>query len=67
MNKVDHPNVIDSFKKKALIPSNVCGESNYVKKFKSFKSHYDDILMNNLSSKIREIALTSENSKYLFA
>ena len=27
MNKVDHPNVIDSFKKKALIPSNVCGES----------------------------------------
>ena len=66
MNKVDHPNVNESFKKKvkALIPFDVCGETNDSKKFKIIQvSLHDDILMNNLSSKIREIALTSENSE----
>ena len=66
MNKVDHSNVNESFKKKvkALIPFDVCGETNDSKKFKIIQvSLHDDILMNNLSSKIREIALTSENSE----
>ena len=66
MNKVDHSNVNESFKKKvkALVPFDVCGETNDSKKFKIIQvSLHDDILMNNLSSKIREIALTSENSE----
>ena len=66
MNKVDHSNVNESFKKKvkALVPFDVCGETNDRKKFKIIQvSLHDDILMNNLSSKIREIALTSENSE----
>ena len=66
MNKVDHPNVNESFKKKvkALIPFSVCDKPNDSKKFKIIQvSLHDDTLMNNLSSKIREIALTSENSE----
>ena len=66
MNKVDHSNVNESFKKKvkALVPFDVCGETNDRKKFKIIQvSLHDDILINNLSSKIREIALTSENSE----
>ena len=39
-------------------------KTNDSKKFKIIQvSLHDDILMNNLSSKIREIALTSENSE----
>ena len=66
INKVDHSNVNESFKKKvkALVPFDVCGETNDSKKFKIIQvSVHDDILMNNLISKIREIALTSENSE----
>ena len=66
INKVDHPNVDESFKKKvkALIPFSVCDETNDGKKFKIIQvSLHDDTLIKNLSSKIREIALTSENSE----
>ena len=66
MNKVDHPNVNESFKKKvkALIPFDVWGKTKVSEKFKIIEvSLHDDILMNNLISKIREIALTSESSE----
>ena len=66
INKVDHSNVNESFKKKvkALIPFDVCGETNDSKTSKIIQvSLHDDILMNNLTSMIREIALTSENSE----
>ena len=66
MNKVDHSNVNESFKKKvkALVPFDVCGETNDSKEFKIIQvSLHDDILMNNLTSKIREIAFASENSE----
>ncbi|MDA9689320.1 ribosome small subunit-dependent GTPase A [Betaproteobacteria bacterium] len=66
INKVDHSNVNESFKKKvkALVPFDVCGETKDSKKFKVVQvSLHDDTLMHNLSSKIREIALTSENSE----
>ena len=66
MNKVDHPNVNESFKKKvkALIPFSVCDEASDNKKFKIIQvSLHDDTMIKNLSSKIREIALTSENSE----
>ena len=52
MNKVDHPNVNESFKKKVktLIPFGICGETNDSKKFKIIQvSLHDDILMNNLT------------------
>ena len=66
MNKVDHPNVNESFKKKvkALVPFDVSGETNDRKKFKIIQvSLHDDILINKFSSEIQEIALTSENSE----
>ena len=66
INKVDHYNVKESFKKKvkALVPFDVCGETSDSKNFKIIQvSLHDDILMNNLGSKIREIALTSENNE----
>ncbi len=55
MNKVDHSNINKLFKKKvkALVPFNVCSETNIRKKFKIIQvSLHDDALMNNLSSKI---------------
>ena len=66
INKVDHPNVDESFKKKvkALIPFSVCDQTNHSKKFKIIQvSLHDDALIKNLSSKIREIALNSKNSE----
>ena len=66
MNKVDHPNVNESFKKKvkALVPFSVCDETNDSKKFRIIQvSLQDDTLIKNLSSKIKEIALNSENSE----
>ena len=45
MNKVDHTNVNESFKKKvkALVPFNVCGETNGSKKHKIIQfSIHDD-------------------------
>ena len=66
MNKIDHPSVNESFKKKvkALIPFSVCEETNDSKKIKIIQvSLHDDALIKNLSSKIKEIALNSENSE----
>ena len=66
INKVDHSNVNESFKKKvkALIPFDVWGSTKVSEKFKIIEvSLHEDILMNNLTSKIREIALTSKNSE----
>ncbi len=66
INKVDHSNVNESFKKKvkALIPFHVWGKTKGSEKLKIIEvSLYDNILMNNLTSKIREIALASENSE----
>ena len=66
INKVDRSNVNESFKKKvkALIPFHVWGKTKVSEKFKIIEvSLHDDILMNNLISKIREIALTSESSE----
>ena len=66
INKVDHSSVNASFKKKvkALIPFDVWKKTKDSEKFKIIEvSLHDDILMNNLTSKIREIALTSKNSE----
>ena len=66
INKVDHSNVNESFKKKvkALIPFNVCGKTNESNKLNIIQvSLHDDVLMNNLNLKMREIALTNKNSE----
>ena len=66
VNKVDHSNVTETFKKKvkAFVPFDVCSKNNDSKKFKIIQvSVHDDILMSNLNSNIREIAVTSENSE----
>ena len=45
MNKVDHTNVNESFKKKvkALVPFNVCSETNYKKNLTSFRCRFTTI------------------------
>ena len=66
INKVDHSDVTESFKKKvkALLPFDVCDKSNDSKKFKIIQtSIHNDIMMSNLSSNIREIAINSENNE----
>lgn len=66
MNRVDQSNVNESFKKKvkSLVPFDVFGETNDRRKCKIIQvSLHNDILVNKLSSKIQEIALTNGNSE----